>query len=1446
MKNDRQTSFDKFRSWLKANLYIGVGKSLFLWFLGISFVPLLAVSFINYLVAYAGLTVVAEKSLVTTSQLRVEYLNTFFQEVTNYLEVQANLNDNIDFLKTLKKYEQESELALEEFVQCPVWDSYTADQQNDLTEFTEKHDYYNIYYIDRDGKILFALKHQDDLGTNLFKGPYSGSLFSKTCEEILKTGKTLFSDLEIYEPSGGILAGFFGHPIRDANEEIIGLLAIQITMDRINKIIQDDVGLGETGEAYLVGPDLKMRSTTRFNDESVILNQSAQTDKTLTWQKYIRNKDDEQYIRNNELDKETISIYQNKDGIYVLGIYRHLGILDDLGIQWALIEEIEHSEAFAYAQQLSDIAKVSFIITIIIVFFIAILVTRKFVNPIKKLSAWAKQVAMGVLKTQQVRAPKNEVGEMVDTFNNLVESLHSYAEVSESAAYGDYTRKVMVRSQGDVLGKSMNQMVESFKKVVEQANQIASGDYSTNVVPRGDKDTLGIALYEMTKKLRDTSKEMNEQDWLKTGISKLESTLSGLKDLAKLTGEVISFLVQHLDAQLGLIYSAENNTLSLTAAYAFKIKDKKFRKFEFGEGLIGQAAQEKRVITFNEPQDQLPGVNYGTGESRPLFTFIAPFVFEGDVKGVILIGSFKEMTGLQRKFLEMCLDSIAIAMNSVQAHERVENLLTQTQEQAHELQVQQEELREANEELEEQTKALKHSEENLKNQQEELRVINEELEERTNDLEIERDNIRKKNEELKLAQEEIKQKAMDLEIASQYKSEFLANMSHELRTPLNSILVLSQLLADNKKEHLDNKEIEFSKTINSSGRDLLDLINEILDLSKVEAGKLELYVEESYISEITNFINRTFKPLTDEKGLNLKIEVADDIPELLSTDSQRVMQILKNLFSNAIKFTSNGTISLSISRPDKTISLMTNGLTHENSIAFSVSDTGIGIPKDKLKLIFDAFRQADGTTSRKYGGTGLGLTISQSFSILLGGELHVASEAGKGSVFTLILPDSVDKPVIESVSKDKPSPANQTRKKSSAGKKKTGSSPDPVIGDDKNNLIEGDNIILVIEDDMSFCKVLYDLAHEKRFKCLLALDGETGLHYADYYQPAAIILDLGLPGIDGYEVMERLKENPKTRHIPIHIISASEKSLDAMKMGAIGYLTKPVSNETLDEVFTKIANIISRPVRKALIVEDDTIMRKSIVNLLDDGNVSITAVESGEEALKYLQKEKYECLILDLGLKELSGYDLLERLRKEKKLKDLPIIIYTGQDLTKEDDEKLHQYADSIILKGAKSFERLLSEATLFLHQVQGEMPEDKQQMLKTLQTKEDILSDKKILIVDDDMRNVFALSSVLEENGLKVVIAKNGREGIERLHDNPDVDLVLMDIMMPEMDGYEAMINIRKDEKYDKLPIIALTAKAMKEDRAKCIAAGANDYLAKPVKSDKLLSLLRVWLYNK
>ncbi|MBN2752260.1 MAG: response regulator, partial [Rhodospirillaceae bacterium] len=841
-------------------------------------------------------------------------------------------------------------------------------------------------------------------------------------------------------------------------------------------------------------------------------------------------------------------------------------------------------------------------------------------------------------------------------------------------------------------------------------------------------------------------------------------------------------------------------------------------------------------------------------------------------------------TPVERRFIAENSGNVGVLIAAAESHQTIETLLARAREQENELrasntelkrqaqalieserelQTQQEELRVINEELEEQTHALRKSENELQTQQEELRVTNEELEERTQELEQRSKAIQTKNDELIRARDEIREKIKELETSNRYKSEFLANMSHELRTPLNSILILSQLMEENRVGNLTPRQIESARTINASGSDLLKLINDILDLSKVEAGKVEMSMEPMPIAGFLSDIERVFRPVSENRGIPFDTIIDDNIPPSLVTDSHRLQQVVRNLLSNAFKFTeAGGRVSLSITRPQANDLPAHHPLTPQTAVAFVVKDEGIGIPADRQAEIFEAFRQADGGTSRKYGGTGLGLSISRRLAEALGGLITLTSVPGKGSIFSVILPTSqtqtsrpetpaLASPPVSAPPTPTPVSATETIKPKSSAKpvKHPPTLSDDAsaedVRDDRKSLASDDKILLIIEDDHSFAAILRDLAHERDFKCLIAADGETGLHFADYYHPSAIILDIGLPGIDGWEVMARLKDNPETRHIPVHFISGDDNALDGLRMGAVGFLTKPISVERVEEAFSKIEEVIDKPVSSLIVVEDDPVQAEAIRQLIGNGDVISTIANSGTKALSTLSQSSFDCMILDLGLKDMSGFDLLERLRDIPHCARMPIIIYTGRELSKSEEEQLQRHADSIIIKGVRSPERLVDESALFLHRVEATLPERQRAMIRMMHDRDAALKDRTILLVDDDMRNVFALSSVLEDKGLSVVIARDGRESLTRLAENPAIDLVLMDIMMPEMDGYEAIREIRKIRDHAKLPIIALTAKAMKGDRNKCVEAGASDYLAKPVDTEKLLSLLRVWLYR-
>uniref|UniRef100_UPI00262AA7AE response regulator n=1 Tax=Oceanispirochaeta sp. TaxID=2035350 RepID=UPI00262AA7AE len=975
----------------------------------------------------------------------------------------------------------------------------------------------------------------------------------------------------------------------------------------------------------------------------------------------------------------------------------------------------------------------------------------------------------------------------------------------------------------------------------EFAYKISHGNLDGQLDFENRQDELG----ELGQSLNTMASQLSLMDWQKQGKEGLDDALRGEWSEDELSGRFLRLVIEHLEAQMGGIYLTSRDDpdqVELIASHAFIDRQGNFTRIKRGEGIIGQALNESSPIFYTNPKEDVPSLNYGVAERIPPFFAVSPLIYETKALGVFFVASMKPFEDRDRAFLTENLGNVAMKFNTTRSRGVIDSLLKNAQEQH-------EELRVINEELEEQTRALKESEEELQTQQEELKVTNEELEERTQALENQTASISNKNRELTQAQKEIEKKAKDLEMASKYKSEFLANMSHELRTPLNSILILSQLMEQNKGSNLSEKQIESAAAIHSSGSDLLKLINEILDLTKVEAGKIDLHLEDMNFSGMISDLQRVFKGLAEERKINFSVNQDSPLPQSIYTDSHRIQQVLRNLLTNAFKFTGEqGSVTLIIEKPEEN-EAKAIGVKAEELIALRVRDSGIGIPENKQAAIFEAFQQADGSTSRKYGGTGLGLSISRELSKVLGGNLTLESTPGKGSTFTLLTP-RVCHPAGESL----PTVKGTDQSMIMNGQSDQLVSPeiqdrtilDSIeVRDDRSSVQPGEKSILIIEDDPRFSKILKEFAQERGYKCLLAEDGETGLHFADYYKPRGIILDIGLPGIDGWTVMERLKANSELRHIPVHFMSGSESVMDAMKMGAVGFVTKPVSLEKIEEAFTRIESLTFQSVRRLLVVEDDLIQRESIKDLIGDGDVETITVATGAEAYSELESSPFDCMILDLGLEDdMSGYDLLEKIRADHKLGYIPIIIYTGRDLSQKEEAKLRQYSESIIIKGVKSPERLLDETALFLHRVELELPQDKQRMLNINHDKNSIFKEKKILLVDDDMRNVFALTSVLEEKGMIVDVAKNGAESLEKI--SKETNLVLMDIMMPVMDGYEAMRKLRKNQSFKKIPIIALTAKAMKGDRNKSIEAGASDYLAKPIDTEKLLSMLRVWLYDQ
>ncbi|NJO79114.1 MAG: response regulator [Cyanobacteria bacterium RM1_2_2] len=1016
------------------------------------------------------------------------------------------------------------------------------------------------------------------------------------------------------------------------------------------------------------------------------------------------------------------------------------------------------------------------------------------------------------------------------------------------------------------------------RKIAGIAEQVGSGDLSANmpVMERQDEiGTLNNAFRDMIVSLRAITRSNDEQTWLKSNLTDLTQMLQGQRNLTTVAQLILSKLAPLVQAQQAVFYVLDAETeppvLKLLSSYAYQERKHLSNQFCLGEGLVGQCALEKQQIVLTEVPTDYIRIRSGLGEATPLNIVVLPVLYEDQVTAVLEFASLQQFSQMHLTLLNQVAQNIGVVLSSIASNTLTAQLLEQSQLLTATLQERQAELEESNQRLEEQAEELKKSEILLKEQQEELQQtneelqqLNEELEEKAELLAVQKREVEQKNQAIEAARQQLAEKAEQLELSSRYKSEFLANMSHELRTPLNSLLILARLLADNGDNNLTEKQVEYSRTIYSAGNDLLELINDILDLAKIESGMMLLNLESILFADLKTYLERTFGQVADNKALEFRVELAESLPPAIVSDPKRLQQILKNLLANAFKFTEQGSVTLRISTVDKVSNLEAD---LSPVIAFAVQDTGIGIAPEKQKVIFEAFQQADGTTSRKYGGTGLGLSISRELAHLLGGRIELNSQLGRGSTFTLYLLNATQSGVSqdgqgkgsqdsrqnfnqnfsrddqESVPQPPPTPADMEELLPSTLPR---SSAPLLLPDDRNGVQSDDRVLLIIEDDLNFAKILLDMARKQGFKGIVSLQGGTGLALAQEFKPDAVMLDLRLPDMDGWTILDRLKHNSNTRHIPVHILSVDEEQQRGLQLGAIAYLQKPVSAEAITQALTNIKGFVERRVRQLLVIEDDPVQADSIIELIGNGDVKSTAVHTGAEALHLLRSQVFDCIVLDLGLPDMSGFELLNQIKQESELAKLPIIVYTGKELSRAEETELRRLAETIIVKDVQSPERLLDETALFLHRVQANLPQPKRQILEQLRQEDPVLANKKVLIVDDDVRNIFALTSLLERYQMQVIYAENGREGIVELEANLDTNIVLMDVMMPEMDGYETTQTIRQQSRFRSLPIIALTAKAMQDDREKCLAAGASDYITKPVDTEQLLSLLRVWLYGR
>jgi len=1065
------------------------------------------------------------------------------------------------------------------------------------------------------------------------------------------------------------------------------------------------------------------------------------------------------------------------------------------------------------------------------------LMARNLTEQVRGIATVVTAVANGDLERKLSLTARGEIATLVETINSMIDTLSTFAEQVTGVAR-DVGVEGRLGGQADVPGaagvwrdltNNVNELAGNLtgqvRAIRDVATAVTQGDLtrSITVEARGEIAQLKDTVNQMIRTLAETTKVNQEQDWLKTNVARFTRMLQGQRDLLTVARQILNELAPLVDAHHGAFYMTETDDkgplLRLFASYAYQERKSVSSSWRFGQGLVGQAALEgKRIVLTKVPSDYIQ-ISSALGEASPHAIVVVPILFEGEVKGVIELASFERFSSIQLAFLDQMLESLGIVIATIEATMRTDELLRQSQSLTEE----------------------------LRSQQEELQQTNEELEEKAVQLTEQKAEVEKKNKQVELARQELEEKAEQLSLTSKYKSQFLANMSHELRTPLNSLLILSRQLADNGEGNLTDKQIRYADTIRQAGTDLMTLINEILDLAKIESGTMAVEVGQVRFGNLRDYVDQTFRQVAEEKGLQFTIDLDHDLPPWMDTDDMRLRQVLRNLLSNAMKFTEKGRVNLRMYRATPDV------------LAFAVSDTGIGIPKDKQRLIFEAFQQADGSTSRKYGGTGLGLAISREIAGLLGGDLRVESTPGRGSTFTLYLPAMYRAPTrdnrtvharVSSVAAAESAhqalviePPPTTERNDTVGE-----SALPLtrsIPDDYDNLEPGDRVLLVIEDDVTFAMTMLEMARQSGFKGVVATNGQQALELARTVKPDAVTLDLRLPDIDGWVLLDRLKHDPATRHIPVHVISGLDEERRCLQSGALAFLQKPVTSDTIMQGLSGIREFVEKRVKQLLVVEDDPVQSQAITELIGEGDVQTTTVSSGEGALQTLESNAFDCVVLDLRLPGMSGFELIERIKADPRHRRLPVIVYTGRELTEEDQARLHGLAQTVIIKDVTTMERLLDETALFLHRVEANLPERKQRVLRRLAKSDPRLAERNVLVVDDDLRNIFALTSLLEGHKMHVQYAENGKRALAKLEANPNIDVVLMDIMMPEMDGYEALRQIRDRPQWEDLPVIALTAKAMKGDREKCLEAGASDYITKPVDADQLLSLLRVWLYQ-
>ena len=1379
----------------KKKIKRGLAFTLYLWFMLLSVGPVGVVGVNEYRDAKEAIISDLHKQLSGLNLMLTNRVNDYFDAVITNLFIKASVSER--FISTMvENYRAEGVSPTEYINASENYQSLVERYATEYIDFLRFYDYSDVILADVEGNILYTVNGYDDLGQNLFEGGLSETLFAMAARSSIEQQQPKYSDLGHYPPIGEDKVSFFVLPLTNSSQQTKGFIAVQIHANNIQTLFEQEHNLDLGLHSYLIGTDGGIRFGTNYSAGAG----SKMPEGNPLVELWLSHLD----LETGEYNEQEEHLEDSIDSLY-----GESGHGDELFSENLTREDEEEFHVAAMAGS----------------------------NHIRSYLNHAGDSVLGIFLPMMVGG----------------RSMAMISEVSEEVAFAsvDEFRTRMVYLISIVIFLVMllafivsRRLVKPIRTINDWVNRVASGDYVESRVLGGNNEIseLSQSFNEMTRQLRTVKNENERRSWMQDGTAGLNESVQGEQDSSELCRNIVGYLAKYLGMQTGAMYVLDDNkTLQLMGTYAWRKRKQSSNQFAMGEGLVGQAALEKQIIELTDIPDDYLDIESGLGKTKASHIIIVPLIYEEELKGVIEFAYLHAMNEQQRQFLQHSLANVAIAINSAQSRTRITQLLEKTTQQSAAMKEQQEELRAVNEELEKRARILEESEEEMRAQSDELQKSNVELEEKSEQLTQQKEEIERKNHDIELSSKKIEEKARELEQASKYKSEFLANMSHELRTPLNSLLLLAQMLASNDEGNLTEDQVESAEVIYNGGKELLELINDILDLSKVEAGKMSVNLEDITLSDISSSLRTTFKPLAESRHLEFEVTIEPGTTEVILSDSQRLLQIMKNFLSNAFKFTEEGGVYVRIFEHT-----CPGHFGQDTYVGFAVRDTGIGIPKDKQAAIFESFQQADGSTSRKYGGTGLGLAISKEMSALLGGFINIESDEGEGTIFTLFLPDNA----VCSLSSDKVLADSFNTAVSSGESGHSVPEVQAIRQKPKPKKPEyqpmSTRSLLLIEDDHNFIEILRQIASKNSFEFAHAETGATGLEMAIQAKPAAIILDLGLPDMNGREVLKKLKDNPATKDIPVHIISGEDPD-SALAKSSVGYLVKPVSVADLNNVFSTLGQTIGGDVNRALILDPDESARQVAGDILTDKGIEVGYAESAEKAEAMLNESHWQCLVMDLDLGDVDGIELLAKLKKTLDSNMPSVVVQTARELSKDEHQALQEYTSAMVMKGEMSEDRLKDEVSLFLHSVETSSPEVAEVAKKEVVSSpgEKDLSGHKLLLVDDDLRNTFALSKALQGIGLEVVIADNGQSALDKLEEEPGIELILMDIMMPVMDGYEATRQIRTMDAFKELPVIALTAKAMSDDKNKCLEAGANDYMTKPVDMDTLVEMLKVWFFK-